>query len=1013
MSESLFELGEIYKKKFSSLKEYELIEKIVPSKNDLIQIAEQLKSFLSMSGAFNVLEGKKEIISVFLVGCAKYYYNDGEGGFWKSVKDLIGFESITQRTKLIDIFEKTLNCYSLNTFEELKEESYKNLAPIIAHSGLPINLSKNLFDGLSYVMSQNVSYNDLSEETMFSCRYSSPNVQRYLKTLNNNGLLSDYVSDIIEFVADKKTTPDDALSIPVIFQEELIKWISEKGAENIDKQRGYKRPRLKYDINSNNIILETPLLILSNISQITWEINTGIDTIRKKIYAEDVNGTNRFRNTSFILNNIDSINVKLLDDLNNPIYTIEMKDSKELLTFNNYGQLNKTKFILNNGAFILIDNSYQSQNELDYIKKIGNCSLYYQQATDEKEEVIFENENAEKLIIKIKRPFELVGDCNLLGDNCSFNGINAYYEMPQIQVPLKGDWQISLNVNDYSEEKNLSIGDYCIELSNVFDRIEYGKVSVRLYNNEIGYKTFKFLYLPNIKIDLNRYFPSNNGYDSNKIKFENSESCYICNGNHEKCDEISISKNDDIISLFYNYKGNEFSFDITVKPFTWSIEGDGELIGQVNRKSYISTKDIKANKNTILSIKNNYRDDIFIKIDGNKEDLYKVLCIKKNTERFIDLREYFELFSSAEGKTNIYLEVNHNKLCEVCEIKANLTISNLKITPMDDAYIFTWDEDGACVNREMLVRNLYKPYESITIPIKDKELAKFININDIPFRSNSIVEIVSNEINSNMFELNTDKKEKLIETTNSTILYISREQTFENNFNIDNFDTIEKLIYSYLTYKFYNKAIKDDDERQKILDSLLVKIKQLRLQIGDEKIIEYLSKFEFSKEQFDNIAKDMSLYFPILRDNVILTPEQYNYLKNINLCLYFIYSLSKGDIQQCMSILDGGKMTLINSLKDSTHFLWAKKHQLFPEIDNIEELSEDFNRAKQLKLLNISQDEELYLLIIVEKILKSEIRENNNEIYVLTKLSEYICNLFSSYPYKFVCELFKQGSQKK
>ena len=32
-----------------------------------------------------------------------------------------------------------------------------------------------------------------------------------------------------------------------------------------------------------------------------------------------------------------------------------------------------------------------------------------------------------------------------------------------------------------------AIDDYNIELSNVFDRIEYGKVSIRLFNNEIGY----------------------------------------------------------------------------------------------------------------------------------------------------------------------------------------------------------------------------------------------------------------------------------------------------------------------------------------------------------------------------------------------------------------------------------------------------------------------------------------------------------------------------------------------
>ena len=229
MNENLFELGEMYKEKFSSLKEYELIEKIIPSKTELGQIAQQIKNFLSMSNAFSVLQGKKEIVSIFLVGCAKYYYNDGEGGFWNAVNKLIGVDTVNQRAKLINIFEKTLKAYKLNTFDELKLEGYKKLAPVIAHSGLPVNLSKNLFDGLSCVISQNISYNDLGDEVLFCCgKYVAPNVQRYLKVLNNNGLLNDYVSDIIEFIEKKESTLDDSLNIPITLQEELMKWIQNK-----------------------------------------------------------------------------------------------------------------------------------------------------------------------------------------------------------------------------------------------------------------------------------------------------------------------------------------------------------------------------------------------------------------------------------------------------------------------------------------------------------------------------------------------------------------------------------------------------------------------------------------------------------------------------------------------------------------------------------------------------------------------------------------------------------------
>lgn len=1013
MNENLYELGEIYKEKFSSLKEYELIEKITPSKNELEEIAQQLKSFLSMSNAFSVLQGKKEIVSIFLVGCAKYYYNDGEGGFWSAVNKLIGVDTINQRAKLIDIFEKTLRDYKLNTFDELKSEGYKKLAPVIAHSGLPVNLYKNLLDGLSCVLFQNISYNDLGEETLFCCsKYVAPNVQRYLKVLNSNGLLNDYVNDIIEFIRRKLAVPDKSLNIPITLQEELLKWMQNKDVWRFVKQRGFARPKLKYDINSRNIILETPLMLLDNYSQLAWEIETGQGTIiKKRIYAEEVNGTNRFRSTFFIIDSIDILRIKLLDNLNNCIYSMTIKESEDYLTFNNYGQLNKTKFILNNGAFILISNQYEAK-DINFLRSVGNCNLYYQQPTDLKETVCFENNAGKHIDIKIKRPFELSCDRRVIGDNCSFDGINAYYEIPQIMVPFNGMWKVAMNIENNMAVKDICVDNYLINLSGVFENINYGKICLRLFNETIGYKTFKFLYLPNIKAQY-QYFPAFNGYNtSTPIKFANCENYYICNENHIRCDKLDVYKDRDYIKLFYYFYGQEFGFNLVIKPFSWKIETDGELIGQINRRSCLSTKDIKRYSNIILFVQNNYNEDIYIHIDGNKKGLNKMLLVRKNTERLVNLKEYYELFVASLVEADIFIEVNDNKICEICQIKPNLTIANFTITQIDGIYILTWDEDGACVNRKLKIRDLYKPFDWTTIPINDKDKMIFIDPLKLDLKSNYIVEIIHEEKISGMFFANYVVKEKIIEPTNSKVLYISKEQNFENNFHLETFDTIEKLIESYMIYKFYEDAITDVHIRIDIISKLLFKIKEQRFQIGDEKVIQCLYHFDLSKEQFNEIAKDMSLFFPIFRYDTKFTSQQYDYLKGTNPCLYFISALVKRDFDQCIKIIDSGKMTMINSLKDVGNYRWAKKYLLFPEIDEIEELRDEYDILKNQFPYTATQ-EEVYLSVIVEKMLNGEINESADDVYVLTKLSDYVNNLFNQYPNKFISELFKSSSNQK
>ena len=72
------------------------------------------------------------------------------------------------------------------------------------------NIAEN-YNNLSLFLGQEISYNEIADEAMFVFRYASKNVTRYLKTLNQNGLLNDFIFDIITAIKDKKNTIDEIL----------------------------------------------------------------------------------------------------------------------------------------------------------------------------------------------------------------------------------------------------------------------------------------------------------------------------------------------------------------------------------------------------------------------------------------------------------------------------------------------------------------------------------------------------------------------------------------------------------------------------------------------------------------------------------------------------------------------------------------------------------------------------------------------------------------------------------
>ena len=288
---SLFEINNDCKTRLSNLESYELIEKIIFNEDETKEIGNSLKKLFQYDFSWEMIYSYKELISIFLVSCAKYYYNDGEGGFWQSVQNLTDIYEITKRQKLIKAFNTVLSYYKLNKFEDYSEEGYRNIAPIIAHSGLPNNLIENLLNNLSLLLGQDISYNDIGDEALFAFRYASKNVRRYLKTLSQNGLLNDFILEIINAIKSKKSTIDETSSLSVSLQENIIKWCDNQTNNLLLKNyKSFKQPIIKYDINANTLLLETPEMAMTSNSLCVWEIFDGHNYIQKKVYGEYIKG---------------------------------------------------------------------------------------------------------------------------------------------------------------------------------------------------------------------------------------------------------------------------------------------------------------------------------------------------------------------------------------------------------------------------------------------------------------------------------------------------------------------------------------------------------------------------------------------------------------------------------------------------------------------------------------------------------------------------------------------------
>ena len=143
----------------------------------------------------------------------------------------------------------------------------------------------------------------------------------------------------------------------------------------------------------------------------------------------------------------------------------------------------------------------------------------------------------------------MINENKLISDNCYFEGLEAFSSLPKIKVPFNGQWQVKISVDENKIiDEEVFIEDFVFDMSDYIGKISFGKIGLRFYFPEIGYKTFKFLYLPEANIDFSQYYPGISGYKNSYIVFKSSDKCKILDINHEIINRVDIPSSCDIFN---------------------------------------------------------------------------------------------------------------------------------------------------------------------------------------------------------------------------------------------------------------------------------------------------------------------------------------------------------------------------------------------------------------------------------------------------------------------------------
>ena len=937
--------------KFCNLNSDSIIDRILDSKEEYETICQTIRSILRWKRLGYIIAFHKELIATFLVGTAKYYYNDGEGGFWNQVENIIPQIKAYSRSDIVTAFYQVIQKYNLPDFEEERTEGYKLIAPIICHAGIPINCLDSWFDAI-YQM-RNVKYIYIESELNFACRYADKPVKRYVNFLSGRGILADEVQqlqELINCVILDKEIPE-VLEFSYEVKLAAFKWAQQKKASKNYRFERYAVPELIFDSESYGLTVRLPKMKLKEESWILWEIDVDGELYRKKAYGKETANGYFYSDYDILIQPATTIKGKLTDENGNLLADFILKSEKDYLVFNNNGKQNKSKYLAKTPSYFICDNGASVCDNLQVAFEYKDFIAYVNDPDTDKE--VWISNGFEVSTFYVKEKPELTDGRLLFDGNVDFEDVDVYSDMPQLTVPFDGKWEITLTDGGNRRVDCVRYADGEISIDNLireeFGALEYGIYRLRVKHDKSGYSSFKFIYLPHCTIRKTGFFPGDSGYEIAIIKFECADDISVIDLNNANIQQIEIPVSDNVFEGHICYNGLYIPFHIHLKAFTWEIFNEEKSFGVDNKKSNISLNDLRNSEWVMLNIHNHTDKTYSIEINCG-ENYERIYYMGPNRKFSFNLKELTEsVDASKEPYSSISIKVSDNKKFTVCSIKKQLNITGLVGKQIEDnKVLFCWDEDGALIDRELAVSNLILPHKTDGYPISDGN--KYTAVDQNAFDEKQSYMIFIRQIETGYSSIYGDFEDKK-RIFNVPKMYIRRKVLlnltngdFESVIKQDD-PNLDQMIYSYLflLHNPYGKGF--DAIWKKILDVYRERIIEYRARFGDLKLYQSLFKYDLDEKVWRYILKNLALTMPCFTSDQLLSLQDAEQLKKGNLIAYIDYLYATKQKEKISEMAD-----FVEKLNDKEAFILAKADLIFPKYTYDKEIFSSVQEWKRVQV---------------------------------------------------------------
>jgi hypothetical protein len=732
--------------------DYSLIGDLPLSYKDFLHLASRVGLLYKSEDNKHIYSNYKESISVFLVFCAVYEYDDKT--FWKPIEKYVGKVSNAQKNEMYSIFSEVLYKYNLNKFKNESEEGYTHVTPILCHAGIPVSALEAYFEAISNTVNDTF-YDDFSTEDYLAYlkNKTEMTVKRYIKLTNKRDSYN-FIQNTRKLILCDSVDEDEEMENGnyIRMSEQLVFWKEKpKIKKNLQARKNVQitAPKIKIDLDGIGIYCEIPRIVVKDCydSYIVWEISSDETTNLVK--------SDFFRRSGVLVSEEKIITLKPAQT-----YTIALKVDDNLISkwefdgvkhshiaFAQNGNMIKTKTLPNTNVILLLDQNADiiGKEELS-IAELTQIPLWHGYKVyriDLLQLSVLECNGFNIVVNSENKPIIDGGETLFKQENTK-----TYIKLPYIKVPIlnEGEWHLEIKRkaenNVISKLNEIAASDNeRIILSSYIDNEGYGNYDIKIWNRTGINEKFSIEYVPysTIIIDQNAYWPSSyNGYQKNILLIKANLGVELEIYNAEKASEINHDdytvhrykvdeKERFLIGEFrYTSEGHVFSTSIksSIHPVSWGIIGVGnEIIDLSSKVHTLTVQDFSNTTDPFLLFAFDFKqmyDIRYLRFDlvgpDKKAVLNDIISIKNKDGLRIPLNSYlFEVQNSSEIDYHLRISlIDSNEMVVssflVARIQEEVVVKNARYSQNDNNISITWEEMGTKCGRECILLNFLKPW---------------------------------------------------------------------------------------------------------------------------------------------------------------------------------------------------------------------------------------------------------------------------------------------------------------